>query len=156
MNILFVCKYNRFRSRIAEAYFNKINKNKNIKAKSRGIIKGDFPLNKTEVEIAKKKFGLNIYGKPNSIDIGLLKKTDLIVIVADNVPKKIFYTTFKRRIIKWPIKDIEKEDGKDLIEEKIKKIIKKVRLLLKKIENKRFQKRIKLNKEKNKDEHRRS
>ncbi len=30
MNIIFVCKYNRFRSRVAEAYFKKINKDKNI------------------------------------------------------------------------------------------------------------------------------
>ena len=27
-NILFVCKYNRFRSKVAEAYFNSLNKNK--------------------------------------------------------------------------------------------------------------------------------
>ena len=45
-SILFVCKYNRFRSRVAEAYFKKINKNKNISVKSAGIIKGNLPLDK--------------------------------------------------------------------------------------------------------------
>ena len=61
VNILFVCRYNRFRSRIAEAYFNKINKNKNVKAKSAGLIKGS-PLNPRTVKVAKK-FGLDIRGK---------------------------------------------------------------------------------------------
>ena len=30
-----------------------------------------------------------------------LKKIDLIVIVADNVPKEVFYTTFKKRVLLW-------------------------------------------------------
>ena len=53
MNIIFVCKYNRFRSRVAEAYFNKINRNKNIHAYSRGVIRGDYPLDKIK-EVSKK------------------------------------------------------------------------------------------------------
>ena len=40
MNILFVCKHNVFRSRVAEAYFKAINQNKNLKASSAGPIKG--------------------------------------------------------------------------------------------------------------------
>ena len=78
----------------------------------------------------------------------ILKKIDLIIIVADNVPKQIFYTTFKKRVIHWKIKDIEYGDGKDLIEEKINKIIKKVNKLLKKLENPFFIKKIQLQKKK--------
>ena len=37
MNIIFVCKWNRFRSKIAEAFFKKYNKNKDITCFSRGI-----------------------------------------------------------------------------------------------------------------------
>jgi protein-tyrosine-phosphatase len=35
MNILFACKHNRLRSKVAEALFRKYNKNKKIKVKSR-------------------------------------------------------------------------------------------------------------------------
>jgi len=42
MKILFVCKYNRFRSQFAEKYFRRINKN--LKVSSAGIIKVDKPL----------------------------------------------------------------------------------------------------------------
>jgi protein-tyrosine-phosphatase len=152
MNILFVCKYNRFRSRIAESYFNKINKNKNIKATSRGVIRGDYPLNRMEVGVAKK-FGIDISGKPQAMDIELLRKIDLIIIVADNVPKDIFYTTFKKRILLWKIKDIEHTDGKDLIEKKVKKIMKKVIRLSRKLENPSFIKRIQLRKKKAEKDH---
>ena len=54
MNILFVCRYNRFRSRTAEAYFKKINKNKKIKVKSAGIFKGNYPLSPIQVKTGKK------------------------------------------------------------------------------------------------------
>jgi protein-tyrosine-phosphatase len=152
MNILFVCKYNRFRSRVAEVYFKKINKNKNFKVFSRGIIKGDYPLNRTEVSIAKK-CGLDISGKPKGLEIELLKKIDLIVIVADNVPKEVFYTTFKGRVIVWRIRDLEHGDGKDLIERKIIRIMGKVRKLLKKLEKESFIKKLELNKKKAKEDH---
>ncbi len=152
MNILFVCKYNRFRSRVAEAYFNQININNNIKAFSRGVIKGDYPLNRTEVAIAKK-CGLDISGKPKSLEIELLKKTDLVVIVADNVPKELFYTTFKGRVLVWRIRDLEHGDGKGLIERKVKRIMAKVRKLLKKLDKESFIKKIEFQKKKAKEDH---
>jgi len=52
MKIAFVCKYNRFRSQIAEAYFNKLNKNKSIKVYSAGVIKG-WPIAKTTKRLLK-------------------------------------------------------------------------------------------------------
>ncbi|HOF44014.1 MAG: Protein ArsC [Candidatus Diapherotrites archaeon ADurb.Bin253] len=152
MNILFVCKYNRFRSRVAEAYFNQINTKKNIKAFSRGVIRGDYPLNRTEVAISKK-CGLDISGKPKGLEIELLKKIDLIVIVADNVPKEVFYTTFKGRIIHWRIRDIEHGDGKDLIERKVKRIMAKVRKLLKILDKESFIRKIQFQKKKAREDH---
>lgn len=152
MNILFVCKYNRFRSRVAEAYFNKINKNKNIKTFSRGIIRGDYPLNRTEVSTAKK-FGIDISGRPKGLEIELLKKIDLVIVVADNVPKEVFYTTFKGRIVVWRIRDLEHGDGKDLIERKITRIMSKVRKLLRKLDRESFIKKLELQKQKAKEDH---
>ena len=100
MKILFICKYNRFRSKIAEAFFNKLNKNKKIKAESAGIIRGS-PINK-KIKNYAKEFKIKINSKPKGVTSKQIKKSDLIVIVADNVPKSIF----KGKEIKvWKIKD---------------------------------------------------
>jgi len=65
MKIPFICKYNRFRSKIAEAYFNKINKNNNPKA----------PFNKKD---AKKVIVWNIKDVPEYDDQKIKKTTNLI------------------------------------------------------------------------------
>jgi protein-tyrosine-phosphatase len=140
MNILFVCRYNRFRSRVAEAYFNQINKNRNIHAASAGLIRGHYPLDKNEVDAARIK-GIDISGKPKGLSTDLLKKTDLIVIVADNVPAKIFcyedYKDYKGKLLVWRIKDIYDGESKVLIEKRIDEIKRKVEKLVKKLENRR-------------------
>ena len=109
MNILFVCKYNRFRSQIAESYFRKINKNKSIKADSAGMIRGDYPLDRLQVSIAGR-LGVKIGGKrPKAFDTNLLRRQDIIIIAADNVPKSIFKYKgrYIQRIIEWKIPDEE-------------------------------------------------
>jgi len=104
-NILFVCKYNRFRSKTAEAFFKKFNKNKNYTASSAGLIPGDYPLDKEEVKIARE-FGIKIKGKPKPITTDLLKKMDTMIIVADNVPAKIFRNKYYgRKEYVWKIHD---------------------------------------------------
>jgi len=118
MNILFICKYNRFRSKIAEACFNKINKNKKIKVKSAGIIQG-FPVNPNVISIAKE-FGLKINPHPHGISSKLLKWQDKIIVVADDVPIQIL-NKYKKEIIVWKIKDT-KEDNKEAIRKIIKSI----------------------------------
>ncbi len=116
--ILFICKYNRFRSRIAEALFKKFNKNNNIKVKSAGIIKGEYPLDKTQVEVAKK-LGINLFGKPKGISTDLLKWQDIIIIVADDVPSSIFNNkSFGKKTLIWKINDVESNN-----QEEIEKII---------------------------------
>jgi protein-tyrosine-phosphatase len=135
MNILFVCKYNRFRSRVAEKYFNNINKNKNIHVWSAGIIKGNYPLNKREVAAAKAE-GIYINGKPKGLSTKLLRETDLIIIVANNVPKSIFnYNGFKGKTKVWRVKDLTDGESKVLIERRVKKIMRKVRRLVKRLED---------------------
>lgn len=130
-NILFVCKHNVFRSKVAEAYFKKINKNKNLNAFSSGVIKGDF-LNENQqkaVDLEKataKKLGINIKSKLTGLSISLLKKQDLIIIVADDIPKIIFNNkAYVKKVICWKIGDY-KVCEEEHIRNIIKKIMKKV------------------------------
>ena len=124
IRILFVCKYNRFRSRIAEAYFKKINKNKKYIAESAGVIQGFLPLDKNEVKAAKD-FGISILGKPRAMTMDLLKKQDIIVVVANDVPKEIFsYKWYKDKVRIMKIKDVKDNDKLENIRKVIKTIIK--------------------------------
>jgi len=134
-NILFICRYNRFRSRVAEAYFNKINKNKNIKAKSAGVFKGS-PLNKIQIKEAKSS-GIDISGKPTGISSQLLKWQNLIVIVADDVPPILFGDNKKygKKLIVWKVTD-SKNDNKKNVEKIIKSIMLKVNQLNKELNKK--------------------
>ena len=137
-NILFVCKHNMFRSKIAEIYFNKINRNKSIKTESAGLIKGNLPLDKQEVNVAKE-FGIKLKGNPKGLSIDLIKKQNLIIIVANDVPKETFnkkeYINFKTTtIIKWKIVDKIDGDSDFKIRKIIKLIIGKVEQLNKELE----------------------
>jgi protein-tyrosine-phosphatase len=128
INILFVCRYNRFRSRIAEAYFKKINKNKNIKAKSAGLFKG-MKLSPGTIKEAKK-FGLNINGRVNGLSSSLMKWQNMVVVVANDVPSQVFDKSRRlgKKVIIWKIKDANYKDKKN-IDKLIKKIIKRVKNL---------------------------
>lgn len=109
-NILFVCRYNRFRSKIAENYFNKINKNAKFRAKSAGIIKGS-DIDSSQKKIAKS-LGIDISGFPNGLSTKLLRWQDIIVIVADDVPKEIFKDNPKygKELVIWKIPDAKTND----------------------------------------------
>lgn len=133
INLLFICRYNRFRSRVAEAYFNKINKNKDIEVKSAGLIKGS-PLNPNTVKLAKK-FGLNINGNAQGLSSDILQWQDITVIVANDVPPSIFdkNKSYGKKLIAWKIKDT-KDSDKTNINKIIRKIIKKVDKLNKQLE----------------------
>ncbi|MDO8528451.1 MAG: hypothetical protein Q7S06_00995 [Nanoarchaeota archaeon] len=126
INLLFVCRYNRFRSRIALAYFNKINKNKSIKAKSAGLIKGN-PLSPFTIKIAKEEFELDIKGKIQGLSSKLMAWQNMTVVVANDVPSQVFDKNKKygKEVIVWKIKDVAGSD-KVAVEEITKSIIKKV------------------------------
>ena len=130
MNILFICKYNKFRSRIAEAYFKKINKNKNFKVKSAGLIQ-DRPISKFQQKVAKE-LGINISGKPKGLSTKLLMWQNMIIIVADDVPKTIFNNeAYRKKTIVWKLPDVLKDNKKQTIK-LIKLIMKKVDKLISK------------------------
>ena len=136
MKILFICKYNRFRSRVAEAYFKKRNKNKNIKATSAGLVKGFLPLDNNQVKIAKR-FGVNILGKPKTFSMDMLKEQDKIIVIVDDIPKTIFnYKWYKDKVTFWKIKDVLEGTDNKGNERIIKSIFKKVDALIKKLEKK--------------------
>ena len=136
MKILFICKYNVFRSKAAEAYFNKINKNKNITSISRGFIMGGV-LDKTQKRIAKK-FGLEIKQKQNPVNLKELIKTDKIIVVGEDIPRIMFdyqLVPLKNKVEIWEIKDEQKQNPKK-VEMIIKKIIKKIDELNKQLSKK--------------------
>ena len=134
MKILFVCKHNRFRSKVAEAYFNKINKDKNIKVASAGVFKG-FPTEPVVVKIGKK-LGIKINRKTKGLDEKSVFQMDLVIIVADNVPAFLFKGKVKK-IIVWKIPDTN-QDNKKMIKIIMKKIFKKVEELNYELERRKW------------------
>jgi len=131
MNILFICRHNVFRSRIAEAYFKKINKNKNIHASSAGLFKGTN-FSRAQKQIAKK---LNLFpvSKPKPLSVKLLKKQNLTIIVADDIPLYLFDNKdYNKKVIQWKIPDVLDNRPKQvkktavLIKKKVEELVKKL------------------------------
>ncbi len=108
--ILFICRHNRFRSKVAEAFFNKFNKNKKYLAQSAGLFPGRYPLDKMQIKIAKES-GIVLKGKPRPITTDLLRKINIIVIAADDVPAEIFNTKkYGIEEYAWNIPDADTEN----------------------------------------------
>src|SRR6185503_12200031 len=108
MNVLFVCKWNRFRSKAAESVFNKLNKNRRNSAQSAGLFPG-VAVSKDIFE-AGRELGFEINMKQQGITHALLMWSDLIVITADDVPPSIFNDVVNndgKRVIVWKIKDVK-------------------------------------------------
>ena len=133
MKILFVCKYNRFRSKVAEAYFKTINKNKSILAEGVGFIKVDKKLDSKEKKrnfLIKKNFGIAVKGRSIGMKGSLLVEADKIIVVADDVPKMMFnYRLWKDKVEIWKSKDEDKANEQN-INKIVKFIISKVNKLV--------------------------
>lgn len=122
--IIFVCKYNAFRSKTAEDYFNKINKNKKITSVSRGFIMGEVADN-VQKSVAKE-LGVNIKGKASPLVLKEMIKSDLIVVAANDIPKIMFnywLNPIHKKVVIWKITDEQNRNKKN--NEKIVKAIKK-------------------------------
>ena len=132
VKILFVCRYNRFRSKTAEAIFNKLNKNPSNEARSAGMIRGG-PISPAIINAAKKS-GYQIKGEPQGLSTELMKWHDTTVIVADDVPKAVFKDNEKygRRTLFWRISDTTGENI-EAMQPTILEIEKRVIALLKKL-----------------------
>jgi len=132
MKILFVCKHNRFRSKVAEAFFKKYNKNNKIKAKSCGIGLDYIPVAENVIKVLKI-FGVKRVNRhPEKINNELINKSDLIVIVANNINKNIF-KKYKKKIIVWKISDTSQDNYPGIlrrtriIKKKVKSLIKSLK-----------------------------
>jgi len=132
MNVLFVCKWNRFRSKAAEAIFKKLNKNPSFKVKSGGLFPG-VPVTEDIIE-AGRNIGVVISKDQQGLHHKILMWSDYIILVADDVPKSIFKEVEKndsKKVLHWKLKDIEGTNVKKRerimlqIEEKIKAFLEK-------------------------------
>jgi len=123
--IFFICKWNRFRSKVAEDYFNKINKNKNVEAESAGIFAGFLPLDQYQVDIAKE-FGIELGGKTKGLDQTKLDRAYKIILVTDEIPKEVFSPRYTSKLVLWKISDVKFVGDKDGARKIIQEIMHKV------------------------------
>lgn len=130
MNILFVCKHNRFRSKVAEALFRKYDLGGN-EVKSAGVALDplyQYVAKKVILALKEKKAKVESE-KSRAVNEYLLKWADKIVIVADNVNPGIFKG---KDVEKWEISDCNQEDLEgirkrvEIIEGKVKDLIKRL------------------------------
>jgi protein-tyrosine-phosphatase len=133
MKILFICKHNKFRSKVGEAIFNKLNKNKKIIAESSGIIGSIHDTPKSVIDVLKNK-GYRVKRKTaKRVDLDEIKDYDLIIIVADNVNPLFFKSSFDKKIIWWKITDCLDTDIEgikkrvDEIELKVKELVEELK-----------------------------
>ncbi len=115
--IIFVCKHNVFRSRVAEEYFKKINKNPNVEAVSRGLVMGGNS-DAEQREISKKLLNVDIakHG-PISLNFGEMARADSIFVVANDIPGIIFdYQKIKiqAKVTIWKIPDEQRRNKKNI------------------------------------------
>jgi len=135
MNVLFICKYNKFRSKLAESFFKKYT-DKHL-AKSAGIIKGN-PVD-SAIKSCGNRNGIKVSGTSQNITVPLLRWQDMIVIVANDVPKSLFIenvTVHGRKLQHWKIPD-QHTDNPEEMDEIARKIEKKVIKLISELGNKK-------------------
>ena len=133
MNLLFLCKYNRFRSKVAEAIFLKLNKDKGIEVKSAGVLidlMRQYVAQSVIKELKRRGYAIRDE-QSRRVDDYLLLWADKIIIVANNVHIDLF-KKYKNKIDIWKIEDAdEKEEG--AIKRIIGEIEKRVKGLIKTI-----------------------
>ena len=123
-NILFICRYNRFRSKFAEAFFNTMNTNPDIQAKSAGLFKGN-PISQSILQQAESH-GIVLTKTPQAISEDLLDWQDIIIVVADNVPIQIFddHRIVSEKIEVWDTREKETQYVIEGIRDRVKKLLK--------------------------------
>jgi protein-tyrosine-phosphatase len=125
MKILFICRHNRFRSKVAEAFF--MQYDKKDEARSRGIIE-DIDVAGSVVRVMEE-FGVELRDETSRVlEDKDVEWADLIVIVADNVKSSDLIRTFDhpkkakklfsdveldvkgKKVLKWEIPDTNQEN----------------------------------------------
>ncbi len=130
MKVLFVCRHNRFRSKVAEALFNNYNKNKRNEAQSRGV-KRDLPYVAPLVKKILKEYGIDkVDNTPKFIDDKIINWADKIVVAADNVSAELFKD---KDVEIWKVQDCDQDDEEGIrlrvkhIDERVKELVKRLK-----------------------------
>ncbi len=128
MKLLFICKHNRFRSKVAEALFNKY-AGPMHQAKSAGVILDPlFPYVAASVKNVLRERGISmVVDEPSLVSQDLLFWAEKIIVVADNVDLSAFPPDKTER---WSIADCSQDDL-SAIELRVRDIDGRVRDLLK-------------------------
>ena len=132
MNILFVCRYNNFRSKFAAAIFNTENSNSAHVARSSGIQTSGMPGQKMlgEIGIVANKLGYEILSERTALNDETIKWADTIINVASDVDLSDIKD---KKIITWNIVDASSSSTIDERTEVVLKIKQKVLDLLKEL-----------------------
>ena len=106
MNVLFICKYNRFRSKAAEGLLKKLRPQESVR--SAGIIPGLPP--DEDIVQALDAGGVGSSGidcETRGVDFNALMWADEIIIVANDVPAGLFnyFIGLGKRVLTWDIQD---------------------------------------------------
>jgi len=114
MKILFVCKHNRFRSKVAEALFRKHNNGRD-EVKSAGVrIDLTRPFVAFNVKKVLLKRGVRILDeKAREVNDFDLEWADRIIIVADNVPPGLF-RDYGKEIDVWDVEDADESEERKI------------------------------------------
>jgi protein-tyrosine-phosphatase len=130
MKILFICKHNRFRSKVAEIIFNNLNKNPERTAHSAGLLldKSHPYVEKKVLEILNKKGYDAKNSKPKQATRGFTEGFDLVVIVANDISSE-FFRGIVPKVKRWNIKDCGKDED-NTIEKTMGKIETRVKSLI--------------------------
>jgi protein-tyrosine-phosphatase len=136
MRILFVCKYNRFRSKVAEALFRKYcaDADLEVDTDSCGIVIDEsrpYVAEITKLLLAQKKAHVkNDISK--RVSSYLVSWADKIIIVADNVLMEGVFPKNKTEV--WGIKDVSESNPLDVsriieeIDKKVKELVSKIKI----------------------------
>ena len=118
--ILFICRHNCFRSRVAEEYM-KIVSAPDISISSAGLIPSDLGPTQFQREVVRE-YGFDIPNRAKGITAKLLSEQDYIVNTANDVPNSLLiHPSYNRaELISWDISDVEsgiydKKDTKRII-----------------------------------------
>lgn len=124
MNILFVCKHNRFRSKVAEAFFKHYYKGNSVKAKSAGTVldlMNPYIARNVNRIMRDKSIPMRDDGAVK-VDTFILNWANKIIVVGDNVASEMFKD---KDVVLWPIGDASENDV-EMISRRVDEIEKKV------------------------------
>ncbi|MEK6896123.1 MAG: hypothetical protein AABX12_01545 [Nanoarchaeota archaeon] len=126
MNVLFICKHNRFRSKVAEALFRKQVSSGEVKSAGINL---DLPYVAPLVKKVLREQGLEADNTPRMITPELIDWADKIIIVADNVDAALFPES---KVERWAVTDCNQDD-EDGIRLRVRDIDKRVNALARRI-----------------------